>query len=289
MLISELVLYHLAHLLARSEVAHSSEMKAALTDRAKCDRYRGAEAGRVVDAAARFGITLRDADILDLGCNDGALTSEYVRQQPRSIVGADVDEVAVTYARKHASAAVDYRVSSTTALPVADASIDLILCYDVFEHVSQPAPILAECRRVLRPGGRMLIGTWGGFHPFAPHLWSTMPVPWAHVLVSERTLLRACRRVYQSRWYKPTFHDFDADGTRKREKYLEDSISTEYLNKFLVRDFERVFRESGLRWTVHLQPFGSAPWTSPLLSLPILREFIHGYLWAVLEKPVGPR
>ncbi len=56
--------------------------------------------------------------------------------------------------------------------------VDVVLCYDVFEHVSRPAAVLDECYRILKPGGKMLIGTWGWYHPFAPHLWSTMPVPW---------------------------------------------------------------------------------------------------------------
>src|SRR5206468_219311 len=150
-------------------------------------------------------------------------------------------------------------------------SIDVILCYDVFEHVSKPAAMLAECKRVLRSGGRMLIGTWGWYHPFAPHLWSTMPVPWAHLLVSERTLLRACRRVYHSPWYVPTFHDLDANGHRYQDRYVEEQISTDYLNKYLLRDFERTFEESGLRWRVQLQPFGSrwARWTKPFLTVPL--------------------
>jgi hypothetical protein len=111
-----------------------------------------------------------------------------------------------------------------------------------------------------------------------------MPVPWAHALVSERTLLRACRRVYHSSWYTPMRHDFDANGRRKQDRYTEESISTDYLNKYLVTDFERAFERSGLDWRLELEPFGSAPWTRPLLAVPVAREFLHRYFWAVLEK-----
>jgi 2-polyprenyl-3-methyl-5-hydroxy-6-metoxy-1,4-benzoquinol methylase len=284
--VGEFALYQLARVFYRTEVAHSNSMKNALVSQHVCDEYRRDEVGRVLNAAARFGISLTGVDVLDLGCNDGALTRQYLAEHPRSLIGIDVDEAAVQRARVSYSASpVDFRVSSTTGLPVEPASIDLILCYDVFEHVSNPDAILAECKRVLRPGGRMLIGTWGWFHPFAPHLWSTMPVPWAHVLVSERTLLRACRRVYHAPWYVPTFHDFDENGNRKPDKYMEESLSTDYLNKFRVSQFEQAFARSGLRWQVHLQPFGAAPWSGVLLRVPFLREFVHGYLWAVLTRP----
>ena len=50
--------------------------------------------------------------------------------------------------------------------------------------------------------------------------------------------------------------------------------------------FERIFRESGLRWFMHLEPFGSryARWTRPLLRVPYVREFLTSYFWAVIEK-----
>lgn len=288
MVITEYVLYVLARLLSRSELAHSSDMKNAMRNTAANDAYRAGRVDCILAAARKLGVEVAGRDLLDLGCGDGALTIQYATRGPRSVIGVDIDADAV--ARAQASRhdrRVLYRVSSTTRLPLPDASIDVILCYDVFEHVAQPSAILSECRRVLRPGGQMLIGTWGWRHPFAPHLWSTMPVPWAHVIASEKTLLRACRRVYQAPWYTPTFHDFDTQGQRLPDRYNSQSISTAYLNKYLVRDFERVFADSGLQWRLELVPFGSrwAIWTRPLLRTRYFREFLHGYLWGLLVKP----
>lgn len=284
---SENVLFWLVKRLYRTEIAHSNQMKEALSTAASNASYRESQSSKVVAAARRYGVTLTDKVVLDLGCNNGALTVQYLNAGARRVVGVDIDAGAVEEARaKHAGPLAEFHVSGVTGLPLPDESVDVILCYDVFEHVARPAAILAECRRVLRPGGQMLIGTWGWHHPFAPHLWATMPVPWAHVVFSEATILRTCRRVFHAPWYVPNMHDLDEHGQKMRDKYLEESISTDYLNKFFISDFEKVFRESGLRWRAHLEPFGSrfARWTRVFHRVPYLREFFAAYLWAVLQK-----
>lgn len=48
-------------------------------------------------------------------------------------------------------------VSDITAIPVADASFDVVLCTEVLEHVPEPLAALAELNRVLRPGGRLFL------------------------------------------------------------------------------------------------------------------------------------
>ncbi|MCA9051412.1 MAG: class I SAM-dependent methyltransferase [Planctomycetaceae bacterium] len=291
MRLSEGVLFHLAKRLYHTGLAHSADMKEALSDDESFHQYRRDCLGKVLVAAEQYGVDIRGRDVLDLGCSDGALTPFYVTAGARHVTGVDIDEAAVRSAeQKYASETVDFSVCDTTTIPLPGASYDCVMCYDVFEHVANPAEVLAECCRVLKPGGKMLIGTWGWYHPFAPHLWSTMPVPWAHLFFSESTVLRTCRRVYQADWYVPNMHDFAPDGTRIADKYTHESISKDYLNKYLISDFEAAFRKSGLRFTIHPQPFGSkwASWTRCLLGVPLLREFITSYIWVVLERPSQP-
>ena len=66
---------------------------------------------------------------------------------------------------------------SIDALPVEDASFDVVLCLQVLEHVPDPAAAVRELRRVVRPGGRVLASTHGiyPYHPNPEDLWR-----WTH-------------------------------------------------------------------------------------------------------------
>ena len=102
-----------------------------------------------------------DGRVLDYGCAEMPYRSLF----PRTIefVGADLP------GNPHASVALN----PDGSLPVADASFDAILSTQVLEHVEDPVLYLAECSRVLRPGGRMLLSTHGIFvyHPDPVDLW----------------------------------------------------------------------------------------------------------------------
>ncbi|MDQ5821326.1 MAG: class I SAM-dependent methyltransferase, partial [Actinomycetota bacterium] len=63
------------------------------------------------------------------------------------------------------------------SIPVADASFDIVLCSQVLEHCSDPAQGVRELRRVVAPGGRVLVSTHGVqvYHPAPDDLWR-----WTH-------------------------------------------------------------------------------------------------------------
>ncbi len=288
MWISEQLLFQGVRALHQTEIAHSSEMKEALKDIEASDAYRASEIARILKAAERYQVPIAGKAVLDFGCNDGAISVRYLKEGASRVVGVDIDERALARARElHRDDRLMFVAGQVGTIPLEDQSIDSAVSCDVFEHVAQPVDILKELHRVLKPGGKMLIGTWSWWHPFAPHLWATMPVPWAHMLFSEKTVLRVCRRVYHSSWYVPTMHDFDEHGERLADKYTGDTISTDYLNKFLIRDFEHAFSEAGFQFETHAMPFGSpyAFWTRPFVRLPWLRELLSGYAWFVLTKP----
>jgi SAM-dependent methyltransferase len=102
-----------------------------------------------------------DGRILDYGCAD----QPYRRFFPASVdyVGADLP------GNPHASV----EIAPDGTVPLEDESVDAVLSTQVLEHVADPAVYLAECFRVLRPGGRMLLSTHGMmiYHPDPVDYW----------------------------------------------------------------------------------------------------------------------
>ena len=104
------------------------------------------------EALAEFFPQLQ-GDVLDVGCG----RKPYRHLVPaRSYVGLDLDTPEL---RELGGADLFYEGRK---FPVADESFDAVLCSQVLEHIFTPAEFLAEIRRVLRPGGALLLTT-----PFA--------------------------------------------------------------------------------------------------------------------------
>lgn len=98
---------------------------------------------------------------LDIGSGAGFLAEEFAAMGFR-VVGVEPSPVAVATAKRHAEEselAIEYKVGTGEALPVADASFDVAYCCDVLEHVADLDRVIAETARVLKPGGLYLFDT----------------------------------------------------------------------------------------------------------------------------------
>jgi SAM-dependent methyltransferase len=92
--------------------------------------------------------------VLDLGCRYGALTSAYAAGN--EVVGVDVDREALAGAAALGIETVWADLDEP--LPFPDESFDVAVCGELLEHLRFPDRLLAEARRVLRPGG-VLVGS----------------------------------------------------------------------------------------------------------------------------------
>jgi SAM-dependent methyltransferase len=96
--------------------------------------------------------------VLDLGCGEGAFTAALV-EAGTNAVGVEVAARAVERARR-AHPGLDFRhVPIDAPLPFEDASFDAVWVSEVLEHVADTARFLSEARRVLKPGGLLLVTT----------------------------------------------------------------------------------------------------------------------------------
>jgi SAM-dependent methyltransferase len=91
---------------------------------------------------------------------------------------------------------VAFAVQSGTRLAFDAGQFDVVLVLDVIEHLSDPAEVLGECARVLRRGGRVLIGFPPYRSPWGGHLFTHVPIPWAQLLFPDHEVLDVWREVY---------------------------------------------------------------------------------------------
>ena len=75
---------------------------------------------------------------------------------------------------------------------------------------------------------------------------SLVPLPWAHVFFSERTLLNVCARVYDLPEFKPRWWDLDEHGRKKPNKWRQ-LVQLPDLNRLTIAQFERLCQHTGLQ------------------------------------------
>ncbi len=98
----------------------------------------------------------RQKDILDVGCGTGE-TLVFLKEKglAQNVYGVDKSPLAVKYARQRGL--VNVREGLASKLPYKNESFDLVLFLDVLEHIKDDVGAVKEAKRVLRPGGRVIV------------------------------------------------------------------------------------------------------------------------------------
>jgi 2-polyprenyl-3-methyl-5-hydroxy-6-metoxy-1,4-benzoquinol methylase len=97
--------------------------------------------------------------VLDLGCRDGSLTRAYA--SGNEIVGVDADREALEAA---AELGIETRWADLDEpLAFEEASFDVVVAGELLEHLRDPARLVADARRVLRPGGTFVASVPNAF------------------------------------------------------------------------------------------------------------------------------
>lgn len=150
---------------------------------------------------------------------------------------------------------------ATQLPPDLQGLADMVISIDAFEHFSDPAFILGEMYKTLKPGGEAWISfgpTW--LHPYGGHLFSVFP--WAHLLMSEKALI-----AWRAQYFKDGATRFEDVGGG--------------LNRMTIARFEKIVAASPFKLEkLHCNPLKGKRWLQLILG----RELATGLVAARLRK-----
>jgi ubiquinone/menaquinone biosynthesis C-methylase UbiE len=195
---------------------------------------------------------LRDLRLLNVGGSAGIIDN-YLAGHFGSVVGVDIDEPAITYARNtYHKANLEFRVGDALKLEFTDNAFDVIVCSQVYEHVPDAQRMMDEIFRVLVPRGVCYFAAsnrvmWNEPHYNLPLL-SLIPRPLAHGYVRLTGKASHYHELHYSYWGLQNLvrhfvvHDYTLKMIQDPNKYCIDymispgSIKTSFA-RFIVKHF----------------------------------------------------
>lgn len=204
--------------------------------------------------------------ILDVGGSSGIMAEAFARLRC-NITAIDIDADAIAMAQRRPPIdGVRFQVGDAMNLEFADDSVDVVLCCQVYEHVPNATRLLAEIRRVLKPGGICYFSAGNRLAWNEPHyqlpLLSVLPRRLAHYYLRLRGRGRYYHEKHLSYWgLKRLVGGFQRHDYTAKIAAQPASFCAEYM----------------------LRP-GSPKQIAAVTVMRYLPALCPGYIW-VLEKP----
>lgn len=97
--------------------------------------------------------------VLDIASGEG-FGSFFMAQHASHVTGVDVAEDAISHAKlRYARDNLEFKVGSCSDIPLGDASVDVVVSFETIEHHDEHEQMMREIRRVLKPGGVLIISS----------------------------------------------------------------------------------------------------------------------------------
>lgn len=169
----------------------------------------------------KTGVLGSSSHILEIGCGKGRML-KALKDAGHTVCGIDIAEFPIAECRR-CYPTIDVRLASGDAIPFPDASFDIVLSFDVFEHIRDSDRHLREVMRVLKPTGQYLLQT--------PNKWTNIPFE----------LLRAWRKYRNGpiRAYKELLMDHCSLHTcgQLRRRFRRAGLDTLFVDMPVVNEY----------------------------------------------------
>jgi SAM-dependent methyltransferase len=194
--------------------------------------------------------------VVDFGCGSGGLSFYAASVGAASVIGIDMEEpIRARDEARRRGLKVQFIRGERTTVPLPSNSADVVLCFDVMEHVAAYEAIIHEWARILVPGGRVLMWWSLWMHPYGHHCHNEITLPWLHLILPEQGFMRVGARLYDDPRHRPAHWQIDRQGQRKPNPYVTDPTFGEYLNRLTTWRFERICRAAGFLIALRRVPF----------------------------------
>jgi SAM-dependent methyltransferase len=226
-------------------------------------------------------------NILEAGCGKGRHSRLLERFGPRRLFSVDLSDAVLLAAhntRDHED--VFCLRGDLLRIPLADASMDLVMCIGVLHHLEDPQAGLRELWRVLKPGGKLGLWVYGRegngwivhlVDPLRKHITSRIPTRWLRPLLWPLTAL-----LYLL--LKLGYGPLTAEGRRSLE-WLPYSAYLGYISKFPFREIEHIVLDHLCPpIAFYLSKGMLESWLEPLGASPVTFRWHNCNSWTVVAR-----
>jgi len=209
-------------------------------------------------------LNLRNHRVLDLGCGFGGY-SIVLKETGAQVISADLSP-------SDSAGELEMFCADAQCLPLADKSVDLIICASLIEHVQNPAQLLREIYRVLRVDGWVYLSFPPFYTPIGGHQFSPFH------LLGERTAIKMQRgkAVFKNKeWLQERYPEAPNSFAQAFGDWGLYPLTISKVEKLLHEIPFQIFERS-TRWL----PIDFS-------GIPILREFLTWHVQFLLYKPAS--
>jgi len=154
-----------------------------ISEKVRSHESRARQADKIAYVLKTYGsIPFSTVTCLDVGCSSGVITTSLAPLFGMSI-GLDYDEIALKHVTRVAEQSPSFLRGDAMRLPLADHSVEVVVCAQVYEHMPSDVLLIREIYRVLKPGGAVFFSGPNKLFPIEPHYYLPflhwLPPAWA--------------------------------------------------------------------------------------------------------------